>query len=352
MKTLSNTPFSILDVVPVRIDGRVKEALLETVELAQHAERLGYKRIWLAEHHNLEGVASSATAVLIGHVAANTQTIRVGSGGIMLPNHAPLVVAENFGTLETLYPNRIDLGLGRAPGADSLTARALRGERTSDRDDFPELVAEVRSLLGPICPGQQLIATPGSGTNVPMWILGSGLFGARLAAKMGLPFAFAAHFAPRYVGEAIKVYRKQFQPSLAFAKPHVMVTVPLVAAETDEEAAFLATTMQQRTLALIRGQGLCIYPPTHSMAALWSEDEKRGVDDMLAAAIVGGAATVRLRIESLLADTDADELMFSSNFYDANKRLKSFQIVAEVKASASQSEDSPADLRIKQRRAA
>jgi luciferase family oxidoreductase group 1 len=324
----------VLDVVPVRIDGSVTDALREAVELAQHVERLGYQRIWLAEHHNLAGVASSATAVLIGHVAANTSTIRVGSGGIMLPNHAPLVVAENFGTLATLYPHRIDLGIGRAPGTDSLTARALRGDRATDRDDFPAQVAEVRSLLGPVFPEQQLFARPGSGTEVPMWILGSGLFGARLAAKIGLPFAFAAHFAPRYASDAIKMYREQFEPSSSHAEPYVIVTVPLVAAETDDEAVFLATTMQQRALALIQGRGLSIYPPTRSMSALWSADEKRGVEDMLAAAIVGGPATVRERLERLLADTAADELMFSSNFYDANKRLDSFRIVAEVRASS------------------
>ena len=243
---LAGVALSMLDLVPVRDKGTVAEALKESLDLARHLEALDFKRFWLAEHHNMDGIASSATAVLIGHIAGGTQRIRVGSGGVMLPNHAPLVVAENFGTLAELYPGRIDLGLGRAPGTDPATMRALRRDRMGDGEDFPQNVQELQRLLGPMQPGQKLVAMPGAGTNVPIWLLGSSLFSAQLAAHMGLPYAFASHFAPRFLLQAVKMYRELFRPSATLAQPYVMVGVPVVAAPSDEEAAYLATTMQQR----------------------------------------------------------------------------------------------------------
>jgi luciferase family oxidoreductase group 1 len=296
--------------------------------VARHVEKLGFKRFWLAEHHNMDGVASSATAVLIGHVAGGTSTIRIGSGGVMLPNHAPLVVAEAFGTLATLYPGRIDLGLGRAPGADQATMRALRRDRLGDADDFPEQVAELRALLAPARPGQRLIATPGAGTEVPIWLLGSSLYSAQLAAQLGLPYAFASHFAPRFMHEAIRLYRQLFRPSTVLERPFIMLGVPLIAASSDEEAAFLATTTQQRILALIRGDSLIQQPPIDDMSTRWHSEEKIAVDRFLGAAVIGGPQTVRAKLEALLAETGADELMLVSDFYDHAHRLRSFDIAA------------------------
>jgi luciferase family oxidoreductase group 1 len=331
LSTLSATAFSILDLVSIRADGSPAAALRASLELARQAERLGYKRFWLAEHHNMDGVASSATAVLVGYIAAGTATIRVGSGGVMLPNHAPLIVAENFGTLATVYPGRIDLGLGRAPGADQATMRALRRERLGDGDDFPDQVAELRALLAPARPGKRLIAMPGVGTEVPIWILGSSLFGAQLAAQMGLPYAYASHFAPRYLHAAIKIYREQFKPSAALGKPYVMLGIPLVAAPSDEEAEFLATTAQQRILALLRGQSLAMQPPTEDMDKLWLPQEKSAVADFLGAAIVGGPQTVKAKLDQLLLQTEADELMFVSNFHDPAHHLRCCEIVASLR---------------------
>ncbi|MEO8408317.1 MAG: LLM class flavin-dependent oxidoreductase [Oxalobacteraceae bacterium] len=333
MSTLSATAFSILDLVSIRAGDSPAAALRESLDLARHAEQLGFKRFWLAEHHNMDGVASSATAVLVGYIAAGTATIRVGSGGIMLPNHAPLIVAENFGTLATLYPGRIDLGLGRAPGADQTTMRALRRDRLGDGDDFPEQVAQLQGLLGPARPGQRLIAMPGAGTEVPIWILGSSLFGAQLAAHLGLPYAFASHFAPRYLQQAITLYREQFQPSAVLKKPYLMLGIPLVAAPSDAEAAFLATTAQQRILALLRGQSLAMQPPTHGMDQLWLPQEKSAVADFLGAAIVGSPQTVKAKLDQLLLQTGADELMFVSNFHDPAHHLRSCDIVARVRSA-------------------
>lgn len=330
MNTLSNIALSILDLVSIRAGDTPAAALRESLALARHAEQLGFKRFWLAEHHNMDGVASSATAVLIGYIAGGTTTIRVGSGGIMLPNHAPLIVAESFGTLATLYPGRIDLGLGRAPGADQATMRALRRDRMGSGDDFPDQVAELQGLLAPARPGQRLIAMPGVGTEVPIWILGSSLFGAQLAAQLGLPYAFASHFAPRYLYEAIKLYREQFQPSAVCKKPYLMLGIPMTAAPSDEEAAFLATTAQQRILALLRGQSLTMQPPTQDMDKLWLPQEKIAVADFLGAAIVGGPQTVKAKLEQLLLQTGADELMLVSNFYDPAHHLRSCEIVADV----------------------
>jgi luciferase family oxidoreductase group 1 len=330
---LANTPLSALDVVPQRAGGTAADALKEALAYGRDLDRLGFHRLWLAEHHNLQGVASSATAVLIGQVAAATRRLRVGAGGIMLPNHAPLVVAENFGTLETLFPGRIDLGLGRAPGTDPETMRALR-RSTAGGDSFPDQVAQLQTLLGPELPGQHVRAVPGAGTQVPVWILGSGSFGAALAAERGMPFAFAAHISPQALHDAAALYRAQFRPSAALARPYLMVCLPMVAAESDERARFLASTMYQRTLALVRGEGLTMLPPVADMAPLWSKGEQEAARAMLAAAVVGGPQTVARELERVLAATQADELMFSSNFYHAADRLRSSKIAARLRSGA------------------
>ncbi|MVW75911.1 LLM class flavin-dependent oxidoreductase [Pseudomonas xionganensis] len=332
MNRLATTPFSILDLAPMRDDeAGPGPALQRSLALAQHAERLGFARYWVAEHHNMEGIASSATAVLLGYLAAGTQTLRLGSGGIMLPNHAPLVVAEQFGTLAALYPGRIELGLGRAPGSDQQTARALRRDRLGSADDFPADVDELQALLGPRQPGQQVIAMPGMDSQVPIWLLGSSLFSAQLAAQKGLPYAFAAHFAPRYLHQALRVYRDNFQPSAVLDKPYAMVAVPLIAAPTDEEAEFLATTAFQRVLALMRGQSLVLRPPVESMAGRWLPHEQQAVGDFLGLAVIGGPEKVRARLEILLEQTGADELMFTGDLYQHAHRLRSFEIVAGLR---------------------
>lgn len=332
MSRLSTTAFSILDLAPMRDDeSGPAPALQRSLALAQHAERLGFSRYWVAEHHNMEGIASSATAVLLGYLAAGTRTLRLGSGGIMLPNHAPLVVAEQFGTLAALYPGRIELGLGRAPGADQQTARALRRDRLGSADDFPQDVEELQALLGPRQAGQQVIAMPGMDSNVPIWLLGSSLFSAQLAAQKGLPYAFAAHFAPRYLHQALRIYRDNFQPSAVLDKPYAMVGVPLIAAPTDEEAEFLATTAFQRVLALMRGQSLVLRPPVESMAGRWQPHEQQAVGDFLGLAVIGGPEKVRARLEILLEQTGADELIFTGDLYQHEHRLRSFEIVAGLR---------------------
>lgn len=330
MSSLSKTAISMLDLVPVRAGGTVAEALKQSTELAQHVERLGFTRFWLAEHHNMDGIASSATALLIGHIADKTSRIRVGSGGVMLPNHPPLVVAENFGTLAALYPGRIDLGLGRAPGADQATMRALRRDRLSNGDDFPEQVAELRALLAPAQPGQRLVATPGAGSDIPVWLLGSSLFSAQLAAHLGLPYAFASHFAPRFLFDAIRLYRELFRPSAVLDKPYVMVGVPVVAAPTDEEARFLATSSQQKILALMRGQSLKLQPPVTVMDERWDPAEQHSVEAFLGVAVVGGPERVKAGLSDLVERTQADELMLVTDIYDPALRLRSCDIVAAV----------------------
>lgn len=336
MSKLSNTAISILDLAPVRADKTPADALQKSLALAQHGEKLGYNRFWLAEHHNMPGIASAATSVLIGYVAAGTSKIRVGSGGIMLPNHAPLVIAEQFGTLETLYPGRIDLGLGRAPGTDRATSHALRRGLDSGGHDFPELLAELQRYLGPATADQKVKAYPGSGLEVPIWLLGSSDFSARLAAEEGLPFAFASHFAPEELLVAIKLYRNRFKPSKALLKPHVMIGVPLVAADTDELASNLATTPLQRGLSLIRGENMQLKPPVtlEQMETLWSANEKQAVSNRMAIAIIGGVETVKTKLERLLEVTAADELMFVSDLYEQQDRLRSFEIVAQIKNEA------------------
>ncbi|MET0609832.1 MAG: LLM class flavin-dependent oxidoreductase [Pseudomonas caspiana] len=330
MKRLSDVKISTLDLVPVRHDKGPAESLLNSLNLAQHVEKLGYTRFWVAEHHNMDGIASSATSVLLGYLAGGTSTIRVGAGGIMLPNHAPLVIAEQFGTLASLYPGRIDLGLGRAPGSDQMTARALRRERSGSADDFPEDVAELMAYLGPRTPDQRVIAVPGSGTNVPIWLLGSSLFSAQLAGQRGLPYAFASHFAPRYMHEAIRVYRNHFEPSAVLDKPYVMLGVPLVAADTDEHAEYLATSLYQRILSLMRGQTLMQKPPVKSMEGLWLPHEREAVSDFLGLAMIGSKEKIRARLDVLLEQTDADELIFTCDMYEHADRLRSYEILAEA----------------------
>ncbi|AZY49316.1 LLM class flavin-dependent oxidoreductase [Bordetella avium] len=329
MSPLAAIPFSVLDLAPI-VQGRTAaDAFRNTVDLAQHVERLGYQRFWLAEHHNITGVASSATAVLIGLVAGKTHTLRVGSGGIMLPNHAPLIIAEQFGTLESLYPGRIDLGLGRAPGSDGATQHALRRSPRSGLE-FPALVEELRALLGPERPGQTVRAIPGAGLNVPIWLLGSSDFSARMAAELGLPFSFAGHFSPEGMA-AMRLYRHLFKPSAALPRPHAMIGVPVVAAPTDEEAQFLSTTQQLKFLSLVRGHRLPLQPPVETMDGHWNEWERAAVEQKLAAAIVGGPDTVKRKLEDLIARTEADEVMIVSDFYRHEDRLRSYEIVASLK---------------------
>jgi len=328
MKTLRDISLSMLDLVAVREGGSVADALAISLRTARHAESLGFKRYWLAEHHNMAGIASSATAVLVGYIAGGTTRIRVGSGGVMLPNHAPLVVAEAFGTLAELYPNRIDLGLGRAPGTDRLTMRALRRDRVESEDDFPREVAELQRLLAPAEAGQQVIAMPGAGTNVPIWLLGSSLFSARLAAQRGLPYAFASHFAPRLLLPALDLYRSEFRPSATLAQPHVMIGVPLIAAPTDEEAEFLASSTYQRVLGILHGERSRLQAPVDDFKAKLHPQERAAIDDFLAAAVIGGPQTVRDGLSALLKATAADELILVSDVFDPDLRLRSLEIAA------------------------
>jgi luciferase family oxidoreductase group 1 len=330
MNKLASVPISVLDLVPIVAGGSVSEAFRNALDLARHAEGWGYRRYWVAEHHNITGVASAATSVVIGYIAGGTSTIRVGSGGIMLPNHAPLVIAEQFGTLETLYPGRIDLGLGRAPGGDQRTAQALRRNLGSSGDTFPRDLLELQSYFQPIKPGQLVRAVPGAGLEVPIYLLGSSDFGARLAAELGLPFAFASHFAPDYLFAALEIYRDHFQPSETLAKPHAMVAVNAVAAETDDEAAHLFTSLQQTFLNLTRGQPGPLQPPVDSMEDRWSPPERAQVERMTRVSVVGSAEIVRRGLENLVEATGADELIVTSPIFDHDARLRSFEIVANL----------------------
>lgn len=322
-------PISILDLVPVILGETPREALHKSLDLAQHAEAFGYTRYWVAEHHNMTGIASAATSVVIGYLAGGTKSIRVGSGGIMLPNHSPLVIAEQFGTLESLYPGRIDLGLGRAPGTDALTLRALR-RATVRADSFPEDVLELMLLLGETKRGQPVRAVPGAGTHVPIWILGSSSFGAELAAALGLPYAFASHFAPDSLFDALEIYRKQFKPSKQLDHPYAMLGVNVVAADTDEAARRLFTTVQQSFTNLVRGAPGKLQPPIDDIEEYWTPPEKYQASRMLKYAIVGSPETVRGDLESFVAQTKADELMVVSNIYDHAARVRSYELVSTV----------------------
>ncbi len=322
-------PFSVLDLCPVPVGATAAQALHNTRDLAQHAERLGYCRYWLAEHHNMPGIASAATAVVIGHVAAATSTIRVGSGGVMLPNHAPLVIAEQFGTLASLFPGRIDLGLGRAPGTDQATARALRRDLQASAESFPEDVLELQRLFGEVEPGQHIRAVPGAGLRVPIWLLGSSLFSAQLAAALGLPFAFASHFAPDQLMSALHVYRTRFQPSAQLEKPHAMVGVNVFAADTDAQAHRLFTSLQQQFVNLRRGIPGLLQPPVEHLEI--SEMERAGVAQALAFSVVGSPETVEQGLAEVIERTGADELMVTAQIYDHSARLHSFDIVAQAR---------------------
>ncbi|WP_137388225.1 LLM class flavin-dependent oxidoreductase [Rhodoligotrophos defluvii] len=323
-------PISILDLAHVPEGSTPADALRNTLDLARNAERLGYERFWLAEHHNMIGIASAATSVVIGYVAGGTSTIRVGAGGIMLPNHSPLVIAEQFGTLATLYPGRIDLGLGRAPGTDQRTLRALRRDPNS-ADSFPQDVLELQALLGPLQPGQVVQAVPGTDTNVPLWILGSSLFGAQLAAMLGLPYGFASHFAPEALMQAVAVYRARFQPSQQCAKSYVMAGVNVIAADTDAEARRLFTSVQQTFTNMFRGTRGRLPAPIDDIETYWSPMEKVQASAMLACSFVGDAETVRERLQAFIDRTGADELMVAAAIHDHGARVRSYEILAEVR---------------------
>jgi luciferase family oxidoreductase group 1 len=325
--------FSVLDLAPVTQGSTPGDALRNTLDLAQHAERWGYHRYWLAEHHNMIGIASAATSVVIGYVAGGTSTIRVGSGGIMLPNHSPLVIAEQFGTLASLYPGRIDLGLGRAPGTDQRTMQALRRDPGA-ADTFPQDVLELQALLGPLQPGQVIQAVPGTGLEVPIWILGSSLFGAQLAAMFGLPYAFASHFAPDALMQAIEIYRATFRPSKQLDRPYVMAGANVIAADTDEEARFLFTSIQQAFTNMFRGTRGQLRPPIEDIESYWSPVEKAQAMRMLACSFVGSPQTVKVGLDRFARETGADEIMVASAIYDHAARLRSYEILAGLRELA------------------
>jgi luciferase family oxidoreductase group 1 len=332
---MKKIPVSVLDLAPVTEGHTPAESFLRTLDLAQHAERWGYHRYWLAEHHNMPGIASSATSLVIGYVAAGTERIRVGSGGIMLPNHAPLVIAEQFGTLESMYPGRIDLGLGRAPGSDHPAARALRRGLGSDGHDFPEQLQELRSYFAAPSedePPRRVRAIPGEGLNIPIWLLGSSGFSARLASVLGLPFAFASHFAPDYLLPALELYRSGFQPSEVLEKPYAMVGLNVVVADTNEEARRLATSQLQQFLNIVRGRTGLLKPPTDSMESLWTEEEQVLVQRSLRYSIVGDKAAVREALKRVWEETQADEFIVAAQIYDHQARLRSYELLAEVLA--------------------
>jgi len=327
-------PLSVLDLAPIPAGSTPGDALRNSLDLARHAERLGYRRHWVAEHHNMQGIASAATAVVVGHLAAGTSTIRVGAGGIMLPNHSPLVIAEQFGTLESLYPGRIDLGLGRAPGTDQLTARALRRDPMS-ANEFPQDVRDLQFLFGPVQPGQAIRAVPGAGLEVPLWILGSSTFGARLAAALGLPYAFASHFAPTDLLSALELYRSEFRPSRQLEEPYAMAGLNVFAADTDEEARRLFTTPQQSWANRFRGIPGPYPAPIDDIEAYWTPAEKAQASTMLTHSVVGSPDTVRAGVEQFVELTGADEVMAVSAIYDHEARLRSYEILAEAASLAS-----------------
>lgn len=326
------TQFSILDLAPVPEGLRPGDALRNSIDLARHADKLGYTRYWLAEHHNMVGIASAATSVVIGQVAAATSRIRVGAGGIMLPNHAPMVIAEQFGTLEELFPGRIDLGLGRAPGTDQRTMRALRVD-PSEADDFPNQVLELQAFLDDPAPEQAIRAVPGYGTRVPLWILGSSLYGSQLAAMLGLPYAFASHFAPDALMPALQIYRERFKPSAQSSRSHAMAGVNVVVADTDLEAEYLFTSAQQRATAMVRGRRGYLPAPIDDIESFWTYAEKIQVQRMLACSFVGSPETVRRGLEQFIRDTGVDELMVAAAIFDHKARLRSYELLDEVAQS-------------------
>lgn len=331
MRRLAHTEFSILELAPVRSGQSIQDALTHALALAQHAENLNFRRLWLAEHHNMSGIASSATSVLMGYLLANTKYLTIGSGGVMLPNHAPLVVAEQFGTLATLYPHRVELGLGRAPGTDQYTMRALRRGHQESEDQFPQDVLEILQYFKDPEANQRIVATPGQSTHVPVWLLGSSLFSAQLAARLGLPYSFASHFAPRMLGQAIQLYRDNFQPSEYLSQPYVSMGVPTIIGKTDEEAQYLATTPYQRILNMLRGTRGHLPQPVTSMDGLWSVSEQRAVQDFYALAQIGSADTVRQGLQKLLEQYAVDEFIFTCDIYDPEQRLNNFSALSDMK---------------------
>ncbi|HWJ94836.1 MAG TPA: LLM class flavin-dependent oxidoreductase [Telluria sp.] len=326
-------PFSILDLAPITEGSDAAQSFRHSLDLAQHGERWGYHRFWLAEHHGMPGIASAATSVLIAHVAGGTSTIRVGAGGIMLPNHSPLVIAEQFGTLESLFPGRIDLGLGRAPGSDHVTARALRRNLASDADEFPQDVVELMDYFAD-SPRRQVRAVPGAGLQVPLWILGSSLFGAQLAAALGLPFAFASHFAPQMMMQAIELYRATFRPSAQLDKPYVMLGFNVFAADTDEEAQFLATSMQQAFVNLRSGRPTKLKPPVRGYLEQVGPQERAMLDQVLSCSAIGSRDTVARQLREFIERTGANELMITSQVFEHAARLRSYEITAAIHAGA------------------
>ncbi|TBL92102.1 luciferase-like monooxygenase [Hafnia alvei] len=329
--TSRSVPFSVLDLSPIPTGATARDAFHRSLSLAQHAENWGFHRYWLAEHHNMTGIASAATSVLIGYIAGGTKTIRVGSGGVMLPNHAPLVIAEQFGTLESLYPRRIDLGLGRAPGSDQRTMMALRRSLHGEIDDFPQDVLELQRYFDEVTEGQHVQAVPGQGLHIPIWLLGSSLYSAQLAAKLGLPFAFASHFAPDMLHQALALYRSQFQPSAALAKPYAIVCINVVAADSERDARFLFTSMQQQFINLRRGKPGPLPAPVQDISDYWSGGEQYGVEQALRMSVVGDPTQVKSGLEALLRETQADEIMVNGQIFDHQARLRSFEIVADIK---------------------
>ncbi|BBI33022.1 LLM class flavin-dependent oxidoreductase [Cohnella abietis] len=329
--------FSVLDLASITMGSTPAVSLQHSLDLARHAEKWGYHRFWLAEHHNMPGIASSATSVVIGHIAAGTSTIRVGSGGIMLPNHAPLVIAEQFGTLESLFPNRIDLGLGRAPGSDQAASRVLRRGLGAGGEDFPALLSELRSYFNPpeASINTAVRAIPGEGLNIPIWLLGSSGFSAQLAAQLGLPFAFASHFAPDYLLPALELYRTGFRPSEALDKPHVMVGVGIIAADTEQEAKRHATSQQQAFLNMIRGRFGQLPPPVESMDGLWSPHEEAALLKQFSYSVVGNPEQVKTKLQAIINETGADELIMASQIFDHSARLRSYEIISEVREQLS-----------------
>ncbi len=332
MKNLSTTAISVLDLAKVSNNETIAQTYAHSKELAQTVERLGYKRFWLAEHHNIAGIASAATPLLIGFIAENTKTIRVGSGGIMLPNHSPLVVAEQFGTLESLYPGRIDLGLGRAPGTDQTTMRAVRRYHATTEVDFGEMVKELVHYFAEPQTHQKVRAVPGAGMDIPLYILGSSLYSAQLAAQLGRPYAFAGHFAPALMMQAFQMYRSLFQPSKYLQKPYVMLGIPVIAGANDEEADYLSSSLKQAFLGMVRGNRKLSSPPVRDMDSVWSPQEKLAVESMLHMLVTGGPRRVREELDRVIAFTGADELIITSDTYDKADRLRSFAHIAEAKA--------------------
>jgi len=330
MKQLSDLKYSVLDLATV-VEGKTPADTFRTsLTLAQHVEKLGFTRFWLAEHHNMISVASSATSVLIGYIAGGTTTLRVGSGGIMLPNHSPLVIAEQFGTLASLYPGRIDLGLGRAPGTDQVTAMAIRGERFNAAHDFPQDILKLQAFFSADNSGSRVRAIPGEGLDIPIWILGSSTDSARLAAAMGLPYAFASHFAPAQFLTAINIYRQNFKPSAVLANPYVIACLNVVAADTDEEATRLATSLQQMFVGVITGKPRLLQPPVNDIDEIWSDYEAEAVSQMLALSFVGGPEKIKEEMQDFLEKTQIDEVMMTSNIYDQQAKLHSYELFSKI----------------------